>query len=271
MATPAPSLRPAHLVLTLGLLSACAEGTAAIGGDGGAPPADAPAGEASVDPCAAALAAASFSFDADEGGWSHGVADGLVPSATWPHDPWEFGVAGVGTACSSGKCFGASLSQNYAMCQRGDLTSPTLDLAACQGRAVALTFRHAYSFWSEASFFDGGIVEVSGDDGVTWTLAESSSYPGKVTIKTTGTKVLCDDAAPFHVNGQRGFVGKQPAMTSAELTLPASAVSAKTRLRFSFGSGVSYDIKTGPPADPTPSRAGTGFGWRIDDVAFVAK
>lgn len=247
------------------------------------------------DPCAQALAAAKFDFESGDAGWTHGVSDNMPPSASnWPYDPWEFGSSLVGTPCPNGQCFGASLKQNYAMCERGYLLSPTIDLSACTGKSVVLTFRHAFAFWSTTSggttWSDGGIVEISGDDGATWQVAESAAYPGTIAIRglvaydpqNPNNTVECstpdgadraanDAASDFVVQGKQGFIGKQATVQTAELGLPAATVTAKVRVRFSVGSGVSYGQKMLPAPDPSFSRAITDFGWRIDDIGFATK
>jgi hypothetical protein len=76
----------------------------------------------------------------------------------------------------------------------------------------------------------------------------------------------CVSPSSFGVHGKQGFVGAQTATARIELTIPASAISATTRVRFSMASGVSSST-----TDPDTSRNATGFGWRIDDVTFVAK
>lgn len=70
----------------------------------------------------------------------------------------------------------------------------------------------------------------------------------------------------FGVDQKQGFVGVQATTVRAELLLPPAAVSATTRVRFSFGSGVSSQT-----TNADTSRASTTPGWRIDDVGFLAK
>lgn len=215
-----------------------------------------------------ALAKISFDFESGAAGFTHGISDG-VSAGSWPFDPWALGTASVGTACKSGKCFGAELTQKYAQCQRGYLLSPAIDLSACMGRTVALVFEHAYGFWTGSyggqTWFDGGVVEVSGD-GATWSLPQGT-FAGTVKINPDqGASYTCVQSNAFGVHGKSGFTGKQAVTAKAELTLPSSVVTDKMRVRFSSASGVSSQT-----TDADTSRSATDFGWRIDDVGFVVK
>lgn len=224
---------------------------------------DAPA----PDPCATALAKITYDFESGAGGWVHAASDGATGS--WPFDPWVTGTASVGTACNAGKCFGTELTRNYAQCQRASLSSPAIDLSACAGKTVALVFQHAYAFWTGSyggsTWFDGGVVEVSGD-GSTWQVAQGS-YPGVVKINPDrGSSYACVLPSSFGVHNKQGFVGVLGTTAKAELTLPSTAITATTRIRFSFASGVSSQT-----TDADSSRSATAPGWRIDDIGFVMK
>lgn len=213
------------------------------------------------DACAEALAKISFDFESGAQGFTHGNSDGVTGS--WPFDPWSQGNATIGTPCKAGKCFGAERTANYAQCHRGYLLSPAIDLSACKGRTVALVFQHAYAYWTDGTWFDGGVVEVSGD-GTTWTLPQGT-FSGTVNIRTGLSGYNCI-STPFGASGKSGFTGTQTATVRAELTLPAAAITSTTRVRFSSAAGVSSMT-----TDADTSRSATDFGWRIDDVAFVVK
>jgi hypothetical protein len=239
--------------------------------DSGVGPTDAASADATdaTDACSAALASITFDFESGPAGWTHGASDAIPSPPPWPYDPWTQGAATAGTPCKSGKCFGAELGQNYAQCQRGFLLSPAIDLSACKGRSVALAFYHSYAFWTGSyngqTWFDGGVVEVSGD-GASWQVAQGT-YPGTVKINPNRTASYeCVQSTSFGVDGKSGYVGVQATAVRAELLLPAAAVTDKTRVRFSFASGVSSSTSS---ADG--SRAATASGWRVDDIAFVAK
>ncbi len=224
-----------------------------------------------TDACAQALAAITFAFDSGDQGWTHGASDGITGSdPAWPYDGWTRGTASAGTACKAGSCFGNELTQNYAQCARGYLQSPAIDLSKCSGRNVSLVFQHAYAFWSGTynaqNWFDGGIVEVS-TDGQTWQVPPASGvYSGTVAINPDRTSSYQCVTKPFGVTGKQGFTGKNATMTKVTIPLPAAAISATTRIRFSMASGVSSQT-----TNANTSRSATDFGWRIDDVGFEVK
>ena len=161
------------------------------------------------------------------------------------------------------------LTKNYVQCTRGYLLSPPIDLSACSGRTVSLVFQHSYAFWTGSylgtTYSDGGVVEVSAD-GTSWAVPPGT-YPGTLKINPDrGLSYACYSPTTFGVNNKQGFVGKQATTVKAELTLPAAAITDKMRVRFSTGAGVSTAT-----TDQNMSRNNTDFGWRIDDVGFVAK
>lgn len=278
------------------MLAACATGTTADSSDDGngdtpridasttpepveggtpPPPPDTPPpppGGDAGDACTAALAALKFDFDSGDQGFTHGISDGVPPppaSPTWPYDPWARGTATNGTPCKSGACFAVELTQNYAQCQRGYLLSPQVDLSACKGRSVSIAFDHAYSFlqftYGATAYADGAVVEVSGD-GSAWQLAQGT-FSGTVKINPDrGVSYACVQSNNFGVDGHQGFVGAQTSTAHVELAIPASAITNKTQVRFSFASGVSSST-----TNADQSRTATSFGWRIDNIAFVAK
>ena len=239
--------------------------------DGGGP-VDASPGDSATDAgdaCTEALAKIAFDFEAGAQSWTHGNSDGVSPPPVWPFDPWLQGTATNGTACKAGKCFGTDLTQNYAQCHRGFVMSPPINLSACKGRSVSLVFQHSYGFWTGLyngqTWFDGGVVEVSAD-GTTWQVP-TGPYPGTVKINPDrGLSYACVQKDAFGVHNKQGFVGQQAATVKAELAIPAAAVSATTQLRFSTAAGVSSQNSTADLSRPL-----TDFGWRIDDIGFVAK
>ena len=248
--------------------------------DGGGDPVDGAitdaatdAADAATDACGAALAKITFDFETGLQGWTHGISDGIVSGVagapSWPYDGWLQGTATNPTPCKSLKCLGNELTQNYLQCTRGFVMSPPIDLTACKGRTVTLVFQHAYAFWTGSVagtvYSDGGVVEVS-PDGTSWAVPQGS-YPGTLKINPDrGPSYACYSPSTFGVNNKQGFVGKQATTVKAELTLPATAITDKMRVRFSTGAGVSTAT-----TDQNTSRSNTDFGWRIDDVGFVAK
>lgn len=227
---------------------------------------DGDAGDTVSPACAAALAAATFDFEGSDQGWQTAVSDGAEAHASWPFNPWTRGTSAT-IPCPDGQCFGAERSQNYAQCHRGELISPRIDLAACADEKVSLVFSHAYAFWSGSfngqTWFDGGVVMISRDDGATWQVP-NGTYPGTVKILGTRGSYNCVVPNSFHVDGKSGFTGTQQTASTVEIAMPAGSLTANVRVRFSQAAGVST-------AANDHARAGTAAGWRVDDVHFAVK
>ena len=182
---------------------------------------------------------------------------------------WQHGVAGNTLGCHSGtKCFAAQLTDNYVQCQRAELRSPAMDLTTCAAASsVKLVFQHAFVFWTGAynstTWFDGGIVEISGDGGATWQLAPG---PGMVKINPRrGSSYVCT-TDPFYVDGKAGYVASGAAWQAVQIDVPPALRTNKFRVRFAYASGVSYAT-----TDPATSQLHTAPGWHIDDVQIVAQ
>jgi hypothetical protein len=218
--------------------------------------------------CLAALDNATFDFEADQD-WTHKISDGAQGGPTWPYDPWTRGTATT-IACPQAACWAAERTQNYAQCQRGELVSPRIDLSACAGEKISLIFTHAYAFWTGSyggqTWFDGGIVELSKDDGASW-QQPAASYPGTVKINPNqGSSFQCHLANDFHVHNKSGFTGTQTTPSTFEIAIPDNYLTGYVRVRFSQASGVSSQTTIA-----NESRSSTAAGWRIDNVHFAAK
>jgi hypothetical protein len=240
-------------------------GADAASGTGDASITDASDAKAAVDSgpptCAAALALAQYTFDEGPQGWTHGVSDGQK-GTSWPYDPWSWGTATAGPACPDAGCFGAELTENYAQCQRGYLVSPTIDLGKCAGQALQLTFQHGYAFWNDGTYFDGGVVFVSADNGATWQALDPGTAQ-TVNIQESIEQYACADGA-FEVDGKTGYVGSSAGNAiTVQLTIPAALVTSQTLIKFSMGSGVSSQTN-----DASTSRLYTLSGWRVDNVSL---
>lgn len=215
--------------------------------------------------CLAALNTAKWDFESGPQGWTSAISDGVTQSQapSWPFNPWSVGPTSYKTPCSTGSCWAAERTQNYAQCARGEITSPTVNLNACKGANIYLTFKHAYAFWTDGTNADGAIVEVH--NGASWQIP-SGAYPGTVKIReSVGLSYNCVSNA-FHVDNQPGFTGKQETTQTFEVKIPDGMLTTNTRVRFAMAGGVSYQS-----TQVSESRTATDFGWRIDDVAFIAK
>lgn len=130
------------------------------------------------------------------------------------------------------------------------LTSPPLALGA---NGLRLNFRHRFDFDREANdFFDGAVIEVSTDDGMTWADVGSGlspPYPGAVSTQAGVT------SSPLA--GRPALVGQSagyPSFENATIELPALAgQTVRLRFRAVGDEGVHRQA----------------VGWELDDLQFV--
>jgi len=265
--------RLACLVLLVGCASA---------GDGTDVPVDAPAGS---DPdgsgehpdgssaCDSKLGMLGVDFEGGAAGFTHALMDGADDvEPDWPYDDWEVGKAtsGPGSCHGGNGCWATKLDNNYTSCQRAELVSPAFDLSSCTGRDVKLSFWSWHDFWTGSyngtTWFDGGIVEIS-TDGTTWSaVTPMPAYPGTVDINPNmGSSYACVLPTSFRVDGKQGFVGNGGGWKLITIPVPSAMLTSTFRLRFIYGSGVSY-ASTNPETD----RQHTRPGWYIDEIAFSA-
>jgi large repetitive protein len=195
----------------------------------------------------------------DKNGVSVGVTqmigvDEVLASSKTDHvetvqTPWT--LTGDSAATLWGRATEANLNHTWFGKDAGfpsdtQLVSPVLSASATEPFVV--TFSHAFDLeGAGATLFDGGVIEVSTDGGLTFTDVEDLGVdPGY-----TGTLVAGGDNP---INGRRAFSGTSPGF-------PARSV-----LSLDFGTqfaGQSVQIRFRLGAD-----ANTAFtGWIIDDIA----
>jgi hypothetical protein len=118
------------------------------------------------------------------------------------------------------------------------LVSPVIHVGS---DPFTITLTHRFSF--EAPLFDGGTIEISTDDGGTWTDIGGSAYNGTL---AAGTPL---GSRPAFVNNSAGW----PNFTTTVIDLGAAYADKDVRLRFQTAS----DNNTGAP------------GWDIDTIALA--
>lgn len=237
--------------------------------DTGAPPDTAPRPDAGAPAaCAMALQTARFTFEMGAQGFQHSALDSV--SGSWPFDPWNFGTPANGPpACAQGNtCFGTGHTQNYAQCGRAALVSPTINLTACHPSRVVLVFEQWHDFWSGTydgqMWFDGGLVELSIDNGRTWMAAPPATYDRRLAINPDrGSSYRCLNAMSFYVHNRPGFTESSGGWETVELDFGSVATSSSLLIRFAWSSGVSSST-----TNANMSRTATAPGWFIDDVRF---
>jgi hypothetical protein len=221
--------------------------------------------------CAAALANYRFDFESGDEGFTHEILDGVAGRADWPFDEWQRGAPsgdGPGSCHGGSGCWATYLAGNYVSCERAALRSPALDLSACAATPLKLVFYHYYDFWTGRYDFqtwsDGGIVEISADDGANWTAPVDLNLPGTIAINPDrGPLYWCVDSANFHVDLQPGYTGQSGGWQRVELSVPTEFRTAQFSIRFAYGTGVSSAEGT---VDDSRPRARPG--WYIDDLTI---
>src|SRR5262249_32112902 len=134
------------------------------------------------------------------------------------------------------------------------LESPDLVVSATD--PLVLTFDHRFSFETQVNpappntFFDGGVIEVSTDGGMSWTDINTIVDPGY-----TGTlDATAGNANP--IRGRMAFVGRNasfPSRDTVTLNLATMLAGQTIRIRFRVGSDV----------------GGGDLGWEIDNIALT--
>jgi hypothetical protein len=221
--------------------------------------------------CEEALDAVAFDFETGPSGWTHNIMPEISGTTVdWRFDDWEHGTASnVGpAACHEGTgCWATRLDNYYIACQRAYLRSPQIDLSACAGEELTLTFYHWYDFWTDdwdgQTWFDGGIVQTMTSGG-SWTSPPGVDYPGTIAINPRKTPPHeCIEPDSFYVDGMPGFVGASGGWELVEVPIPAEMVAEGFRIRFAYSSGVILDSTT------QNANSFSNAGWYIDDLAIV--
>jgi hypothetical protein len=224
---------------------------------------------ASGSSCGAALASLSWNFEGGSNGFTHDAIDGFSGDTSWPFDEWQRGGptgAGPGFCHTGAQCWGTYIAGNYINCERAMLETPVVDLSACAATNVKLVFWQWYNFWTDAGgpWYDGGLVEFSGDGGSTWT-ASGAAYPGTIAINPSqGFGFDCLAPGSFHVDGKPGYVQSATTWQEVDLPIPPSLRTSMFQARWAYSTGVSYAT-----TDPDTSRMHANPGWYVDDVSIV--
>lgn len=196
--------------------------------------------------------AAAWTFNGGAEDWTHGPVDA---PATGEWDPWVVGTptggpGGCHGSATVNECWTTGLSGDYPTCQRGELRAPTRDMSPCATSAmhVDLVFWQWHDFAAATGSNDGGLVEISGDDGATWTqVAPASGWDGAIAMNGSA----CEGA--LYTDGKQGFLGDSGGWVQETIRVPTDLLTSQFTFRFVFGS----DGATG------------AAGWFLDDVALL--
>ena len=119
------------------------------------------------------------------------------------------------------------------------LVSPILQVGS---GPLVISFVHRFSF--ENGGWDGGVVELSNDNGITWTDIGVGAYNGSTSAITTAP---IGQSRPAFVNRSVGW----PNFGNASLNLGTTYANQDVRIRFRIGT----DESQGAP------------GWDVDDIS----
>jgi hypothetical protein len=136
------------------------------------------------------------------------------------------------------------------------LVSPPLEVAP--STEFVVSFNHRYDFEQGQATdgstisYDGAVIEISTDDGATWTDIGDTAmppYPGTINSNADGSSNTLD--------GRKAWVGTSPGyptFNAEQLPLGQSYGGKTVRVRFHVGSD---------------SALALGRGWEVDDIGFA--
>lgn len=172
--------------------------------------------------------------------------DAEAPASNW-REHMGAGAPGVWGRAASDQAAGTHL---YHGDDRGSVTdasfvTPPLQVSA--GAPFVLRFEHRYQFETGTSngqpvFFDGGLVELSSDGGVTWRDARTLAKPGYTgTIGGGQTNPLVGRQA--YVGQSPGYPAMQPVTLDFGTSLAGNSVLVRFRIGTDAGVGdIGWDI-----------------------------
>ena len=165
---------------------------------------------------------------------------------------WAFAGTPVGDGQWSVQQFANSPSRYFSGPDIGTtadhtLTSPPLQVGPGN---FSFSFQHAFDFERDATtFYDGGVVELSTDNGTTWTDIGTSLVPGY-------TSTLVSGAGSSPLGGRGAYAGQSagyPALATVNVNLSTTYANQAVRIRFRIGCD-----------------AGVGAGgWLLDNLSFT--
>jgi hypothetical protein len=139
----------------------------------------------------------------------------------------------------------AWFGRNFGAVSDTSLESP--DLRVGTAGPLVITFDHAFGFEVDGTtFFDGGVIEVTRDGGLTWEDISTFVDPGY------GGTLFVGSGNPL--GGQRAFVGRStgfPALQPLTLNLGTAFAGQTVRIRFRIGTDA----------------GASDIGWAIDNVS----
>jgi Metallo-peptidase family M12B Reprolysin-like len=171
-------------------------------------------------------------------GWTTQVT-GATPPAVWATAP-----TGADTAPN------AAFTNGAATVSSNSVVSPPINLPAAGG-AATVSFRSAWNF---ENGFDGGVLEISTDNGTTYNDITSPAIGGS--FVSGGYNGTLSNLYSNPIRGRAAWTGAQSTFVTTSVALPASLNGQTIRLRFRAG----WDDST----------VTAGPNWRIDGIGVVS-
>lgn len=157
---------------------------------------------------------------------------------------WSSTLLGTGSAWATSTAQrdswpNAVYAANPAVTNDNRLTSPAMNISS---PATQLTFRHRYL---TEEGFDGGVLEISMDGGAFQDiLAAGGSFVDH------GYNQTIDNTFKNPLGGRAAWSGNSDGFITTTANLPTNSVGHSIRLRWRFGSDISFD----------------GMGWYVDSI-----
>lgn len=171
-------------------------------------------------------------FGANNYPWSTQLANGATAAFEWTRSATD----------AAGKRFAFGPDTSGV-----GTTSLVSDPIAVGSGNFSIALTHRYSFEADTLFWDGGVIEISTDNGNTWTSIGGATYDGTING---------DLAAGNPLHGASAYVGNSPgypATTVDTINLGTTYAGQNVRLRFT----VATDQAAGAP------------GWELHSVALT--
>ena len=185
-----------------------------------------------------AAASATESFESRNPGWTVVGEPTSKPNV----NPWQPRALSPISHVSWGPDNNGQIDdQKPTLPDEQSLVSPALQVGA---GPLSISFQHRFAF--ENGGWDGGVVEISTDGGVTWTDVGVGAYNG---VTNAATDAPIGAARPAFVNRSAGW----PAFVNVNLNLGMTYANQTAQLRFRIGA----DSTTGAP------------GWDVDNIVVT--
>jgi hypothetical protein len=196
---------------------------------------------------------------------NYNVGTSATDDVESPHSVWIATGSPAWSRIESGPAAHRWLGPDAGTFTDITLTSPVLQVG---GGTFSFTFQHRWQFefsTTGPTFFDGGVVEISTDNGATWADVGSTNistlglggYLASVASGSSSVSVnpILASGGLNNLQTRPAFAGISPlypSMLTTTVNLGSAFANKAVRVRFRIGTDV----------------GGPGVGWEIDNIAF---